>query len=53
MEREGRQRYYRLASAKVAAALEGLALLVEIIAFFRQRLASPQVAPKRGAHPLE
>jgi dienelactone hydrolase len=25
----------------------------EIIAFFRQRLASPQVAPKRGAHPLE
>jgi DNA-binding transcriptional ArsR family regulator len=29
MEREGRHRYYRLASAKVAAALEGLALLVD------------------------
>src|SRR5215813_5711815 len=25
----------------------------EIIAFFRQRLAPAQVAPKRGAHPLE
>jgi dienelactone hydrolase len=25
----------------------------EILAFFRRRLASPHVAPKRGAHPLE